>query len=160
MFSGEIVSAISDTDDDSVSSGKAIEHVTSRTLIGLSMGIPACILSLYCLKYVTSKTLQIVGFVMIAFFFLLLAICFVPFRNNTQYNDLLFVFYCFLLFSLCFGPNVTTFILPAQTYPKNIRATFNGISAACGKVGAFAGVYMYGSIAEATSYPTGKNSIL
>ncbi len=156
MFAGEIISAFSDTDDDSVSSEKAIKHVTSQNLIGLSMGIPACLLSMYCLKYMSSKTLQIIGFLMIAFFFFLLAGCFVPLKNDKQYNDLLFVIYCLLLFALCFGPNVTTFILPAQTYPKSIRATFNGISAACGKVGAFAGVYMYGSIAQATSYPTGK----
>ena len=32
------------------------------------------------------------------------------------------------------GPNTTTFVLPSETFPTPIRATFHGISAACGKV--------------------------
>lgn len=153
LFSGEIIEQISDSDDDNVSSMDSIRHVTTQNLIGLSMAIPAMLLSILLLNYVSTKTLQIAGFILIAVMFTLLASTFVPLKNNN--GDLLFGLYCLLLFSLSFGPNLTTFILPAQTYPKDIRATFNGISAACGKVGAFTGVYMFGSIAEATSYPTG-----
>jgi hypothetical protein len=140
-----------------VSSKSAISHVTSQNLIGLSMGIPACLLSILCLHYLSTKTLQVIGFLFIAFMFGLMAVCFVPLK--AKYSQVLFAMYCILLFSLSFGPNLTTYVLPAQTFPKNIRATFNGISAACGKVGAFAGVYMFGSIAQATSYPTGIHVI-
>jgi len=35
-----------------------------------------------------------------------------------------------------FGPNGTTYIIPAEIYPPHIRASFNGISAAFGKLGA------------------------
>lgn len=154
LFAGEIIGEISSTDDDNVSSMDSIRHVTTQNLIGLSMSVPAMILSILLLKYMSTKTLQIAGFLLIAVMFTLLASAFVPLRDG--HGDILFTLYCLLLFSLSFGPNLTTFILPAQTYPKEIRATFNGISAACGKVGAFTGVYMFGSIAEATSYPTGK----
>jgi len=54
----------------------------------------------------------------------------------------IFVFYCLLLFSLNAGPAMTTYVLPAQTFPIEIRSTYNGISAACGKVGAAVGAYM------------------
>ena len=67
----------------------------------------------------------------------------------------MFAVYCFLLFSLSFGPNLTTFVLPAQTFSKKTRATFNGLSAAMGKMGAFLGVYIFGPVADATSYPVG-----
>jgi PHS family inorganic phosphate transporter-like MFS transporter len=69
--------------------------------------------------------------------FFLMAALYLPLRNHN--NTALFVIYCFLLFSLSFGPNVTTFVLPAETYPHTIRSTFNGMSAALGKLGAVVG---------------------
>jgi sugar phosphate permease len=122
-------------------------------LIGLAMGVPACLLTIYCLSHISLKNLQIIGFLFIAFCFTLLAILYAVARDSP---DLLFFVYCLLLFSLSFGPNVTTFILPAKTYPKKIRGTYNGISAACGKLGAIMGVYMFGPVSEATSYSAGK----
>ena len=35
-----------------------------------------------------------------------------------------------------FGPNATTWLLPGEVFPTDIRATCHGISAAVGKVGA------------------------
>jgi hypothetical protein len=43
--------------------------------------------------------------------------------------------------------------------PREVRATFNGISAACGKLGAFTGVYVFGPLAETTSYATGEQRV-
>ena len=37
-----------------------------------------------------------------------------------------------------FGPNATTWLLPGEVFPTDIRATCHGISAAVGKVGGFA----------------------
>lgn len=154
LFGGEIVSDINGTDDDNVSAMSSIQQVTLQELIGLSMGIPACLLTIYLLSYVSTKNLQIYGFLFIAFCFILLA----GLYQGSNDSIALYSIYCILLFSLSFGPNVTTFILPAQTYPKKIRGTYNGISAACGKVGAIVGVYMFGPVSEATSYPVGKDS--
>ena len=64
----------------------------------------------------------------------------------------LFILYCCLLFSLSGGPSVTCYIFPSELYPKNIRSTFNGISAACGKLGAVVGAYMFGPMAEYFSF--------
>jgi len=44
--------------------------------------------------------------------------------------------YCFANFFQNFGPNVTTFIIPAEVFPTRYRATAHGFSAACGKLGA------------------------
>lgn len=51
------------------------------------------------------------------------------------------------------GPNVTTFVLPAETFPKEIRSTYNGICAACGKIGAVVGVFGFGPLSRITSFP-------
>ena len=45
-------------------------------------------------------------------------------------------------FFVNFGPNTTTFLIPSEIYPTNIRATAHGLSAAIGKVGAFVGVFL------------------
>ena len=42
-----------------------------------------------------------------------------------------------------FGPNMTTFVLPSELYPVNMRATGHGISASIGKLGAFIGVFLF-----------------
>lgn len=128
-----------------------MKTVASQQLIGLSLGIPACLLSIYLLKKISTKELQLYGFILITIAFTLMASLFVYLRDNN--SDALFAIYCFLLFTLTFGPNLSTFILPAETFPKNIRATFNGIASASGKAGAFSGIYLFSSIASASSYP-------
>ncbi|MBO0893968.1 MAG: MFS transporter, partial [Acidimicrobiales bacterium] len=42
-----------------------------------------------------------------------------------------------------FGPNTTTFVLPAECFPTSVRATGHGISAGVGKLGAVIGVFVF-----------------
>jgi PHS family inorganic phosphate transporter-like MFS transporter len=44
-----------------------------------------------------------------------------------------------LMFALNWGCNVATFVLPAVAFPPGVRATFHGLSAASGKLGAVVG---------------------
>ncbi|HLI23914.1 MAG TPA: MFS transporter [Acidimicrobiales bacterium] len=41
-----------------------------------------------------------------------------------------------------FGPNTTTFVLPAEVFPTRVRTTGHGIAAGVGKLGAFIGVFL------------------
>lgn len=43
---------------------------------------------------------------------------------------------------LNFGPNATTYLLPAQLFPTRVRATGHGVAAASGKVGAVVGTFL------------------
>lgn len=150
LFGGEIVASITSNDDDDISSNHAIRVVTSQNLIALSTSIPATLGTILLMKYFTVKSLQIWGFILIAICFILLASCFHTLKESNP--NALYFLYCLLLFSLSTGPNVTTFILPPDSFPKNVRTTCNGIASACGKLGAVLGAYVYGSIADATSY--------
>ncbi|KAI8915209.1 major facilitator superfamily domain-containing protein [Powellomyces hirtus] len=47
-----------------------------------------------------------------------------------------------------FGPNSTTFVIPAEVFPTRFRSTAHGISAACGKVGAILGIQAVGPYFE------------
>jgi predicted MFS family arabinose efflux permease len=43
------------------------------------------------------------------------------------------------LFGVAFGPNYTTMLLAAESYPTAIRSTFHGLSSGIAKIGAFIG---------------------
>ena len=44
-----------------------------------------------------------------------------------------------IFFLINVGPNLTTYIIPAEAFPTCVRATCHGLSAASGKLGAVAG---------------------
>ena len=151
LFGGAILAAINDKSDDNITSDSSVRLIAGQQLVALGMGVPACILTIVLLKPVGTKSLQIYGFFFMAFMFALLAALFGPLQAHSP--DGLYAIYCTLLFSLSFGPNVTTYILSAETYPKQTRATFNGISAAMGKLGAVVGASLFKPIVNVTSYP-------
>lgn len=39
------------------------------------------------------------------------------------------------------GPNATTYLLPAELFPTELRASGHGLAAACGKLGAMVGIF-------------------
>ena len=47
-----------------------------------------------------------------------------------------------------FGPNSTTFILPSETFPEEVRTSMNGFSAAMGKTGGAIGSAMFLPLAK------------
>ena len=140
LFGGDIVNAMKVGSDDDVSANSSIRYATQYELIALSMGIPASILTIYLLYTFGTKRVQVYGFFFQAVCFSLMAICFYPLQQSNP--DVLFFLYCMLLFSLNAGPAMTTYVLPSETFPVEIRATYNGISAASGKIGAAVGAYM------------------
>lgn len=46
-----------------------------------------------------------------------------------------------------FGPNATTFVIPGEIYPPEVKATCHGLSAASGKLGEWLNVFMSESMA-------------
>jgi len=53
-----------------------------------------------------------------------------------------------MFFFLNAGPNLCTFIVPAEVYPTIVRATCCGISSACGKFGAAIGTFLFAPAQE------------
>ena len=85
------------------------------------------------------KTIQALGFGMMAASFIGIALLgdaktiVVPF----------IVLYCLNYFFTEFGPNTTTFVLPAEIFPMSVRTTSHGISATVGKIGAAVGTFSF-----------------
>lgn len=46
------------------------------------------------------------------------------------------------------GPNVTTFLIPAEVFPTRVRGTAHGISAASGKAGALLTAYAFATMTD------------
>ncbi|AQK65272.1 phosphate transporter protein1 [Zea mays] len=67
----------------------------------------------------------------------------IPYHHwTTPGNHIGFVvMYAFTFFFANFGPNSTTFIVPAEIFPARLRSTCHGISAASGKAGAIIGAF-------------------
>src|SRR6202044_1189682 len=85
------------------------------------------------------RRLQLAGFSMMALCFAVIAL--VPGMTTAVLPFL--VAYGISYFFTEFGPNMTTFVLPAELYPVTMRATGHGISAGIGKLGAFIGVFLF-----------------
>lgn len=85
------------------------------------------------------KTIQAVGFGMMALSFVVLA--FVPQLEKMAIPFL--VIYGLSFFFTEFGPNATTFVYPSEVFPVRVRTTGHGIASAMGKLGGFAGVFVF-----------------
>ncbi|KAF8878760.1 major facilitator superfamily domain-containing protein [Infundibulicybe gibba] len=82
------------------------------------------------------KPIQLMGFTALFSLFLILGFAFDRLRE-THHGIIIFTFlYCLVNFFQNFGPNVTTFVIPAALFPTRYRSTAHGICAACGKLGA------------------------
>jgi len=115
----------------------SIQDTSWQQLVGLSFNVPAMLVSVELLnrQRITAKRLQIAGFLLMAFAYALYGVL-----NALRVNAwVLFAAYCFLNFTLSFGPNVTTFVLPAATFSGDTKSTMNGLCAALGKLGAVVG---------------------
>jgi MFS family permease len=85
------------------------------------------------------KTIQILGFAMMAVTFALLAL--IPNVEKLFFPFL--IIYGFSYFFTEFGPNATTFVYPSEIFPVKVRTTGHGIAAATGKIGGFVGVFTF-----------------
>ena len=59
------------------------------------------------------------------------------------HTTLFIIQYGLTLFFANFGPNSTTFIVPAEIFPARLRSTCHGISAAAGKAGAIIAAFIF-----------------
>ncbi|THG23707.1 inorganic phosphate transporter 1-11-like [Camellia sinensis] len=84
--------------------------------------------------------IQLVGFFMMSVFMLILGLKY-DFLNTTEHKWYFAVLYGLTFFFANFGPNSTTFVLPAELFPTRLRSTCHAISAASGKAGAMVGAF-------------------
>ncbi|URD95843.1 phosphate transporter [Musa troglodytarum] len=122
----------------------AIEEVfriaRAQTLIALCGTVPGYWFTVAFIDTIGRFTIQLMGFFFMTVFMLGLAI---PYHHWTTAGHHIgfVVMYGFTFFFANFGPNSTTFIVPAEIFPARLRSTCHGISAAAGKAGAIVGAF-------------------
>ncbi|KAI0510047.1 hypothetical protein KFK09_010647 [Dendrobium nobile] len=119
----------------------------AQTLIALCGTVPGYWFTVALIDVIGRFGIQLLGFFMMTVFMLGLAI---PYSHwTTPGNHIGFiVMYAFTFFFANFGPNSTTFIVPAEIFPARLRSTCHGISAAAGKLGAIIGSFGFLYLAQ------------
>lgn len=121
--------------------GNDLQHNLCWQLAILALlGLPGYYVSVCFMDRLGRKTIQIQGFAMMALLYAILAM-FLDVMENLP-ATLLFVYGLTYFFSN-FGPNSTTFILPSESFPREVRSSLNGFCAAMGKTGAVVGSSMF-----------------
>jgi MFS transporter, PHS family, inorganic phosphate transporter len=120
-------------------------HASQTTTIAIQLAIfavaavPGYVLAIARMDRIGHRRLQLVGFAAMGACFAVIGL--VP-GLTTAVAPFLLV-YGISYFFTEFGPNVTTFVLPGELFPTQVRATGHGISAGIGKFGAFVGVFLF-----------------
>lgn len=123
-----------------------------QSVVTLSMSIPAVIVSSLLVTKVGCKRLNVIGFLLMAVNFVVLALVW-----GKASKGVVFAAFCVLNFCMSFGCDVGTFVLPAICFPMEVRSTCHGISATCGKLGALIGVVLFPIISNG---PRGISGLL
>jgi PHS family inorganic phosphate transporter-like MFS transporter len=122
----------------------AIEEVyrisRAQALIALCGTIPGYWFTVGLIDVVGRFWIQIMGFFMMTVFMLALGVPYEHWTKASNHTGFV-VLYGLTFFFANFGPNSTTFIVPAEIFPARLRSTCHGISAAAGKAGAIIGAF-------------------
>ena len=116
-----------------------VTNMVYTLLIFVVAALPGYIVAAFTIDRLGRKAIQCLGFGMMALAYGLLA--FVP--SFTQLTLPFLTIYALSYFFTEFGPNVTTFVYPAEIFPVMIRSSAHGIAAAFGKIGAFIGAFAF-----------------
>jgi MFS family permease len=119
--------------------GTLLSNTWLQLLIFAVFALPGYALAIRLLDRTGRKTIQCLGFGMMAVAFLLIGL----FPGATTTVAPFVILFGMSYFFTEFGPNTTTFVYPAEIFPVNVRTTGHGISAATGKLGAFAGAFLF-----------------
>lgn len=151
----------------------AIEEVyriaRAQTLIALCSTVPGYWFTVALIDRIGRFYIQLMGFFFMTVFMFALAL---PYEHWTHRDNRIgfVVMYSLTFFFANFGPNATTFVVPAEIFPARFRSTCHGISAASGKLGAIVGAFGFLYLAQNkdkakadAGYPAGigvRNSLI
>ena len=121
----------------------AVEEVfkisRAQSLIALCSTVPGYWVTVALIDRIGRFTIQLQGFFFMTVFMLGLTIPYEHWKHNNHTGFI--IMYALTFFFANFGPNSTTFIVPAELFPARFRSTCHGISAAAGKAGAIIGSF-------------------
>ncbi|KAH7073141.1 major facilitator superfamily domain-containing protein [Paraphoma chrysanthemicola] len=107
-----------------------------HTLVMVSIGtITGGLLMIKIVKHVSPKVIQFWGFLVLFVLFIVTGSAWTKLLESSRSGLIVLYVLSHIAFNL--GPNVTTFIIPAEIFPTRYRCTCHGIAAASGKLGSW-----------------------
>ncbi|KAJ4844154.1 putative inorganic phosphate transporter 1-2 [Turnera subulata] len=127
----------------------------AMSLIALVATVPGYWFTVFLIDKIGRFLIQLGGFLMMTICMAILGFQYGNLRgekcpkerhSNKDFCDghpvMFTVLFALTLFFANFGPNSTTFVVPAELFPARFRSTCHGISAAAGKAGAVIGAFV------------------
>lgn len=111
------------------------------------VGLPGYFIAVALMDRMGRKWIQVQGFAAMAILYFIVSSVIVTSGVTVSGflipSTIAFAIYSLSYFFIQFGPNTTTFVIPAEVFPVRYRSTGHGISAASGKLGAALTTYVF-----------------
>lgn len=140
LFQSKIYSAYLPTETKLVNAfDEAYHFARLQAIMAVASTIPGYWATVCLIDRIGRVKIQLLGFVALAVGLFAIGIPYHTYWAHHKHNFLFMFLYGLTFFFSNFGPNTTTFIVPAELFPARFRATCHGISGAAGKIGAMLG---------------------
>ncbi len=118
-----------------------IQGLALATIVFIVFAAPFYWIASFNLDTLGRKFIQTFGFIGMGLSYLIISL--VGFSGYTLAPIAFMLIFGLSYVFVEFGPNMTTFIYPAEVYPTSIRGLGDGLSAGAGKTGAFIGTFLF-----------------
>jgi PHS family inorganic phosphate transporter-like MFS transporter len=122
-------------------------NLAELSLIISAIALPGYVVAVLLIDRIGRRYMQLQGFFLMA---ILYAVISTFYSDISSISALFLIMYGATYFFASFGPKMTTFVIPSELYPTEVRAFCHGISAAGGKLGAIIGTYAFKYILSAS----------
>lgn len=125
--------------------GSGLRGNVLKTFILVCMQLPGYYFAVFFINRLGRKNMQLMGLFAIGLLYLT---CSLTYRSLGDSKDggmqvLFLILYGLTFFFSNFGPNTSTYVIPGEIFPSQIKATAHGWSAAAGKAGAALGATVF-----------------
>ncbi|KAI3969614.1 hypothetical protein MKX01_020175 [Papaver californicum] len=117
---------------------QAYDVAKLQAIIAVCSTIPGYWATVFFIDRIGRVKIQMMGFLVMGICMFAIGIPYYQYWNDHT-NAGFLILYGLTFFFSNFGPNTTTFIVPAELFPARFRSTCHGISGAAGKIGAIIG---------------------
>ena len=142
IFTPTLLAAIAIAGPDATFIADDIASTQGTAVLDLFLVI-GFVIAILLVERVGRVRLQLVGFAVMAASLCLLAIADGLPGGGESHLWLVFIGFAFFNTFMNAGPNATTYALPAEVFPSEIRAAGDGFAAASAKLGAALGVFLF-----------------
>lgn len=116
------------------------ENSRAMFVIALLGTFPGYWFTVFFIEKIGRFYIQLVGFFMMSLFMLIIGVKY-DYLKLPEHKLYFAALYGLTFFFANFGPNSTTFVLPAELFPTRVRSTCHALSAASGKAGAMVSAF-------------------